>query len=91
MVLIYKQLELPLESAYEYASGVKAGNMMADDVKKIIYMTSLQLLIKIGKALCPLKAIEPLALFYRYNFRTRFSGHGIGSIASLLLFLSPIF
>ena len=32
-------------------------------------------------ALCPLKAIEPIALFYRYNFKIHFSGHGIGSIA----------
>ena len=30
--MFYKQLELPLESAYDYASGVMAGNMMADDV-----------------------------------------------------------
>ena len=32
-------------------------------------------------ALCTLKAIEPIALFYRYNFKIHFSGHGIGSIA----------
>jgi len=32
--MFYKQLELPLESAYDYASGVMAGNMMADDVEE---------------------------------------------------------
>ncbi|MCH2290476.1 MAG: enoyl-CoA hydratase, partial [SAR324 cluster bacterium] len=32
--MFYKQLELPLKSAYDYASGVMAGNMMADDVEE---------------------------------------------------------
>ena len=32
--MFYKQLELPLESAYDYASGVMAGNMMAEDVEE---------------------------------------------------------
>ena len=31
---IRDRLELPLESAYDYASGVMAANMMADDVEE---------------------------------------------------------
>ena len=43
------------------------------------------------KALCPLEAIEPITLFYRYNFRTHFRRHGLGSIAKFYRFFQVLF
>ena len=47
--------------------------------------------ITFHNALCPLKAIEPIALFYRYNFKFHFSGHGIGSVAYFYRFFESYF